>query len=300
MDDIEERDPSAVAPQPIAEEEDERPGYLIIAQFFIIPLVVIAVCVGLFVMFGLMTGDSRSASDYLNEIRSGSKTRRYQAAYELSKILTYKKDLAKEPGFVADLGRVFQESAGQEPELRRYLALALGQVPDPAAVDPLLSALDDPDSQTRIYVIWALGAVGDPRARAPVSAVLSDADAGVRKMACFTLGELKDPAAADALHPLLEDSVADVQWNAALALSELGDAAAVPVLRRMLDRSYLDRVSGILPGQKEEAMVNAIRGLALLRDAGATTLLTRLSQDDPSLDVRSAALQALQALPQPG
>ena len=36
-----------------------------------------------------MTGDSRDASDYLAEVRAGSKARRYQAAYELSKLLAY-------------------------------------------------------------------------------------------------------------------------------------------------------------------------------------------------------------------
>jgi len=294
MADIEERDPAAIDPEPLAgEEEDARPTSLVIAQFFIIPLVVIGVCAGLFVMFGLLTGENRSAGDYLNEIRSGSKTRRYQAAYELSKILAYEKDLALEPGFVEDLGRLFQESSGQEPEIRRYLALALGQVPDPRSFEPLVAALPDPDAQTRIYAVWALGAIGDRRAVPPLVGLLADADPGVRKMACFSLGALRDPASGPALQGLLADPVADVQWNAALALSQQGDLAALPVLRRMLQRDYLDRVEGMQPDQKEEAMVNAIRGLVLLRDAESTEPLTRLSADDPAMPVRAAALDAI-------
>jgi hypothetical protein len=298
MAEIEERDPAAVDPEILAgdEEEDARPTSLVIAQFFIIPLVVIGVCVGLFVMFGLLTGENRNAGDYLNEIRSGSKTRRYQAAYELSKILAYEKDLAREPGFIEDLGRLFEESSGQEPEIRRYLALALGQVPDPRSFDPLLAALSDPDAQTRIYAIWALGAVGDRRAVPPLVGLLADADAGVRKMACYSLGALRDASAAAGLQGLLADPVADVQWNAALALSQLGDTAALPVLRRMLERDYLDRVEGIQPDQKDEAMVNAIRGLVLLRDAGSTEPLTRLSVTDPAMPVRAAALDAIATL----
>jgi len=298
MTDIEERDPAAIDPEPLAgaEEEDARPTSLVIAQFFIIPLIVIGVCVGLFVMFGLLTGENRSAADYLNEIRSGSKTRRYQAAYELSKILAYEKDLAREPGFVEDLGRLFQESSGEDPEIRRYLALALGQVPDPRSFEPLAGALADPDAQTRIYSVWALGAIGDRRGVPPLVGLLADADPGVRKMACFSLGALRDPASSTALQALLADPVADVQWNAALALSQIGDPAALPVLRRMLEREYLDRIEGMQSDQKEEAMVNAIRGIVLLHDTEAAGPLTHLSANDPAMAVRAAAHDALAAI----
>jgi HEAT repeat protein len=127
----------------------------------------------------------------------------------------------------------------------------------------------------------------------PLVGLLADADRGVRKMACFSLGALRDPASGPALQELLADPVADVQWNAALALSQQGDLAALPVLRRMLQRDYLDRVEGMQPDQKEEAMVNAIRGLVLLRDAESTEPLTRLSADDPAMPVRAAALDAI-------
>ena len=63
----------------------------------------------------------------------------------------------------------------------------------------------------------------------------------------------------------------------------------------MLDRDYLDRVEGITPQQKQEAMVNAIRALAILEDQASKDLLVRLSAEDPNLEVRAAALEALQA-----
>lgn len=295
MNDLVEKDPLTAEPQPVA-EEDERPTFLVIAQFFIIPLVVILVCVGLFYMFGLMTEESRDATSYLSEIRQGSKTRRFQAAYELSRMLAQDKEIAREPGFAAELSRVFVESEDEEPGIRRYLALALGQVADPRGVSALLTGLDDSDAETRIYVIWALGAVGDPRAVPPIVERLSDPDAGVRKMAVHTLGMLGDSSAVPDLKLAMEDPVADVQWNAALSLGRMGDPAALPVLRRMLDREYLDRVDGITPEQKAAAMVNAIRALVLLEDRGVVDLLTRVGDADPDLEVRSAALEALTAL----
>ena len=300
MDEIKERDPEATEPEPIEVEEEEPSAATLITQFFVIPLLVIAVAVGVFLMFGMLTQESRSASDYLDEVRSGSRARRYQAAFELSKMLDYDPEAAREPGFAAELGRVFVESRDQEPEMRRYLALALGRVGLPATVEALLTGLDDPDPQTRIYTVWALGAVGDSRAVAPIAVLLQDADPGVRKIAAHALGSLGDPGAIPGLTTALDDSEVDVQWNAALSLGQLGDPAGLPILHRMLDRDYLGRLEGVTPEQTEQAMVNAIRVLAMLEDGTARDRLQELSDHDSSLDVRSVARDALASLPSPG
>lgn len=296
MDELKERDPAELEDEPIDAPADEGSDWKVVLQFFIIPLIIIASAAGVFLMFGLLTEESRTASEYLAEVRTGSKTRRYQAAYELSKYLVYKKEEAlAEPGFATELARVFTELEGHEPKVRRYLALALGHMEDPLTVDALLGGLGDPDSETRIYCIWALGAVGDPRAVPGLTGILSDADPGVRKMAAHSLGNLGDPAASPALQAALDDPVVDVAWNAALALGQLGDPAGTQVLLRMLDREYLEGVEGITPLQQEEVMVNAIKVLAALKGEGAEELIDRLAQDDPDMKVRSAAMTAQMA-----
>jgi HEAT repeat protein len=195
-----------------------------------------------------------------------------------------------------ELARVFADLKGEEPEVRRYLALALGHMEDTRTVDALLGGIDDADSETRIYSIWALGAVRDQRAVGPLADILKDADPGVRKMAAHSLGNLGDPAAGPALQEALDDPVADVRWNAALALGLLGDPAGTQVLLTMVDRSILDGVLDITPTQKKDAMVNAIRVLAALNGPGTEELLEGLAADDPDLEVRSAALSALQVV----
>jgi len=293
MDELKERDPAELEDEPIENPADEGSDWKVVLQFFIIPLIIIASAAGVFLMFGLLTEESRTASEYLAEVRHGSKTRRYQAAYELSKYLVYKKEEAlAEPGFATELARVFSDLEGHEPKVRRYLALALGHMADPLTVDALLGGLGDPDSETRIYCIWALGAVGDPRAVPGLTGILSDADPGVRKMAAHSLGNLGDPAASPALQAALDDPVVDVAWNAALALGQLGDPAGTQVLLRMLDRDYLEGVEGITPLQQKEVMVNAIKVLAALKGEGAEELIDGLAQDDPDLEVRSAAMTA--------
>ncbi len=297
MDEIKERDPEAVEPEPIDDIEETRSDWQVVLQFFVIPLVVIAIGASIFFLFGMLTQDSLTASDYLSQVRTGSKARRYQAAYELSKYLVYEKEEAlSEPGFAPALARVFQELDGEEPEVRRYLALALGLVADPRTVEALLDGLDDPDSQTQIYAIWALGSIGNPVAVPALIENLSDSDSGVRKMASHALGALGDESAIPALQAALADEVVDVRWNVALSLGQLADPAGKAVLYDMMSRQYLDGVPGLTAEQKNEAIMNAIRVLAVLEGFRATPTFDRLAKSDPDLEVRSVALDAVAAI----
>ena len=262
---------------------------------FFVPLLVVVLCVAVFVGFGWIAYDHHSTQDYLNDLRSGWKPRRAQAAYELSKILVADPEaLDDTPGAREDLRQLFQES---EPgDMKRYLALVLGYTHDPESVPLLVETLDDPDSETRIYALWALGTVGAPEARPPLEKALQDQDPGIRKTAAFALGELGDPRSVEALQPLLQDSVADVRWNAALAVSRLGSALGLDVLYEIVDRDQTSRVPGITPSQAEEAMVSAVTALGTIRDDESRALLEQLADEDPSLKVRRAALEALKYL----
>jgi len=262
---------------------------------FIVPLLVVLLCVAVFVGFGWVAYERQSVSGYLNDLRSGWRSTRAQAAYELSKVLLADPQaLDQEPGAKEELRKIFLEV--EDPEIRRYLALVLGYTQDPDAVPVLAEALEGADSQTRIYLLWALGTIGDVRAQPALAEALADEDPGIRKTAAFALGEMGDPQSVGQLLPLLEDSEADVRWNAALAVSRLGSDAGVPVLERMLDRRLTSQVPGITPDQQQETMISAIRALAAVQGREALPLLERLGEEDPSLKVRQAALEAQKAL----
>jgi HEAT repeat protein len=278
--------------------ETEEAGSSALRSFlglFIVPLLVVLLCVAIFIGFGWIAYDRQSTRDYLSDLESGWKPRRVQAAYELSKILVSDpRALDKEPGAKAQVRRLFQEA--DDPEMRRYLALVLGRTGDREALPLLTAALDEEDDRTRIYALWALGILGDARARDPLAKALSDEDPGIRKTAAFALGELRDPSAIPLLRPRLDDAVTDVRWNAALSLTRLGSDAGVPVLETMLDRRLLSQVPDISPEQQEEAMLEAIRALAAVAGPRHKALFERLAKDDPNLKVRQAAMEAEKAV----
>ena len=274
-------------------------------QFFLIPLAVVAITVAVYVGFRSLLADDRGPQDYLNEIRNGGSTRRWPAAYELSRLMADPKvraDRTLAPALV----RAFQESKG-DAQVRRYLALAIGRLDPPLppdAVADLTDALDDQDSETRISVIWALGSSGDsavvpkliPLYRAP------NGDAGIRKMVIYALGALPGDTQIDTLRTGLEDGAPDVRWNAAVALARHGSHAGVAVLRQMLDRDYVEKTVKREVRQDEDqdpvadVMISGLRAAATLKDDALKPIVTTLSQQDKSMKVRGAALEALKEL----
>ena len=274
-------------------------------QFFLIPLAVVGVTVLVYVGFRSLLVEDRSAQDYLMEIRTGGSTRRWPAAYELSRLMADPKvraDRTLAPALV----KAFEESKG-DAQVRRYLALAIGRLDPPMpsdAVADLTHALDDPDSETRISVIWALGSSGDPAVVARLLPLYSapTADAGIRKMVVYALGALPGEEQIATLRTALEDVAPDVRWNAAVALARHGSHEGVPVLRQMLDRAYVEQVVKRDVRQDDdqdpiaEVMISGLRAAAALKDETLKAPVTTLSQQDRSMKVRQAAIEALKVM----
>jgi len=274
-------------------------------QFFLIPLVVVAITGSVYIGFRSLLADDRNAQDYLAEIRNGGSSRRWPAAYELSRLMADPKVRA-DKSLAPALVKAFQESAGDQ-QVRRYLALAIGRLDPPLpseAVAGLTHALDDPDSETRISVIWALGSSGD---EAVVSKLVplytaQDADAGIRKMVVYALGALPGDGQVTTLRTALQDGVADVRWNAAVALARHGSHEGVVVLKQMLDRQYVEQAVKRDVRMDEDqdpvadVMISGLRAAAALKDDTLRSAVTNLSQQDKSLKVRQAAIEALKVM----
>ena len=294
---------SPAAPEseaPPAEEPRQSTPFLVL-QFFIFPLSIVAVCVTVFVIFGLIASEGKGPRQYLDEVRTGSTNRRWQAAFELTKVLQAKKDPAlKDPRFVDEAVRTFAESAGDDPRVRRYLALALGRLGDRRAVPALLVAAKDSaangphaDPETQIYSVWALGAIGDPQAEPALAELAGSEDAGVRKAAVHALGSMPGEASRAVLTTALGDGAEDVRWNAAIALARRRDPASVPVLLEMLDRAHLGTVSGMSEDQRVETLLQAVEAAGVVPDERLRAPLESLRDKDASLKVREAARAAL-------
>jgi len=292
-------------------------------QFFLIPLTVVGVTVLVYMGFRSLVADPRTAQDYLNEIRYGGTDRQWPAAYELSRSME-QKEVRADRSLVPVLVKAFEEAKNEDPRVRRYLALAIGRLDPPLppeAVAALVESLEDPErhwnpdwfsrlngwsdidiNEARISTIWALGSSGDPSVVAKLEPLYNSADAGIRKIVVYALGALPGDSQIDTLRTALEDSAADVRWNAAVALARHGRADGMPVLRQMIDRAYVEQVVKRDVRQDSdqdpiaEVMIGGLRAIASLKDASVKASVEVVSQQDRSLRVRQAALEALRQI----
>jgi HEAT repeat protein len=130
-------------------------------------------------------------------------------------------------------------------EVRLKAAKLLQDVPDPVAVEPLIGALRDKDSNVRQRAGDALGKIGQPAEKSLVG-LLRDPDPEMRRVAAEQLGKIRNPEALEPLLTALRDPDPNVQWWAAWALGEIG-----PPAEKALNKLLLDPDPGVQRWAKE-------------------------------------------------
>ena len=293
-------------------------------QFFLIPLAVVAVAAVMYLGFRSMLADDRGAEEYLAEIQHGGTDRRWPAAYELSRLMA-DPQVRADPTLAPALVDAFERAKDDDPRIRRYLALAIGRLDrpwPPKAIDVLSQSLDGPDpvagtpdwmsrltgwsdsdiGEVRISTIWALGASGDERVAARLQPFYASPDPGIRKMVVYALGALPGDAQLVTLRTALQDAEPDVRWNAAVALARHGQRDGVGVIRQIIDIQYVEQSVKREVRQDgnvdpiADVMISGLRAAAALKDETLREPIAALSQEDRSMKVRQAALEALKAI----
>src|SRR5205809_606000 len=154
--------------------EVRKPTSLLIAQFFLFPLIIIAICIGIFLLFGYLTYEQKTAQEYLNDVRTGSELCcRWQSAYEISNMW------------------------------------ALGSIGDSAPVPDIAKKLEAPDPAVRRTAAYVLGALKDPRAIRDLKIALNDPGQDVQWNAAIALAQLNDASGSELLTKLLDRGYVD-------------------------------------------------------------------------------------------
>jgi HEAT repeat protein len=282
-------------------------------QFFLVPLIIVACCVGFWAAFSYLIVNPRTAKDWLEDLKAGGPNTRYHAALQLSQAI--RRMETPDQSLTTDIIALFKATPSEEGDpdknrinMRAYLANCLGSLRDPRASAVLLDAVrTDANVQTKAASLDALGAIKDPSTIPDLVKLLDDADELVRKYAALNVGAVAEKAGdrsvVGPLKKLLGDSQVDVGWNAALALGYfLGDPSGNDTLKKMLDRKYLeerirkdDPQVDTLIAQVE---VNACNAAAKLKDPGFLPALEKLTDDkqEPHPDVRFTAHKAIAAI----
>ena len=71
------------------------------------------------------------------------------------------------------------------------------------------------------------------------------------------------------------------------------DSTGADLVIQLTDRKYLSQFSEMSEEERNNAIVNAVKCLSMIKIKDARDKITLLSKSDPSLQVRDAALAAL-------
>ncbi len=178
------------------------------------------------------------------------------------------------------VGLIKALSYPRDETIRKSAAVALGNLSDVRAVEPLIAALRDSDKAVRWAAAQALGKIGDARAVEPLIAALRDSDKAVRWEAAEVLGKIGDARAVEPLIAALQDRENDVRMAVVEALGKIGDARAV------------ESLIATLMDSDQKVRLCAIKMLGNLSNARAVEPLITALQDNDHV-VRKAAAEAL-------
>lgn len=263
---------------------------IIVHSFFIIPFLIAVFCVLLFTAVHLLTREQQSAYDYLEDVKTGGLTKRWQAAFELSKILASPDSTPKDERFTNELSGVFRHSIHDDSRVRQYLALAMGRTGNPEFFDVLVENIDKENEENLYAIIYSLGMLKDRRAVPVLKKFLDHPQARIRSVTVVALGTIGEISSKDFLKKALSDSEPNVQWGASISLAQMGDSAGKGILLKLLDRGELSKYPEVDPHEQNHLILAAIEASKNLQDPELNTAIRALADTDPNMKVRAAAM----------
>lgn len=306
----------------IAEEasspEERAPSiFLRAGQFFVVPLLIVLACTGIYLFFSYLVGEQGSPDEWLQTIRTGGRHSRVQAMHQLVVELRRRHaDGRQDPSMLGPLLKTYEalpaaDRDDEDRHIRISLIGCLGLLKNPGAVGPVSDIAEKhPDPEVKCAAFEALGVLRAAESAPLLIKFLDHESSAVRKYATFNLAAIaapkkrgEEPSVPEAtphLRRKLDDPRPEVRWNAATSLAVfLGDRAGLPVLHQMLDRRHLEAVIGAdaqASALAAHALQQACQALAALKDAGAAGALDRVAAEDPEPGVRASARRAAEAI----
>ena len=282
-------------PQTSVETQDKKSIFgVIVHSFFVVPFLLAVFSVLLFAAVRILTMEKHSVYDYLHDIKEGGLTKRWQAAFELSRILSNKKEIPADEKFFDEMKAAFAQSSHDDDRVRQYLALAMARTGEARFVPVLLENIKDEKDENLGAIITALGILKDKSAIPVLSTYLNNNDPHIRLAAVIALGDIGDPTTAGMLKAMLNDPQANIVWDAAIALAKMGDKSAKPVVLKLLDRNYLADFPEV-DGQEQTRIVSvAIETTAGWNDPDIDAVLKDLFASDKNMNVRNLAHKVLE------
>jgi HEAT repeat protein len=283
-----------MAYDPAKKEEPKSIFGVIVHSFFVVPFLLAIFSVLLFTAVRILTMEKHTVYDYLEDVKNGGLTKRWQAAFELSRTLSNKGAVPTDEKFVAAMVSAFEKSKTDDEKVRQYLVLAMGRSGNQNFVEPLLKSIAEEKDENLHAFITSLGILGNRKATDALLKCLNDDNPRIRLATVIALGNIGDPIAVEPLKAMLNDPEPNVAWDAAVSLSKMGDASAKGLLMNLMSREYLDKFPNVNPQAQTKIMLVAIEAISQWSDPDIKAVLQKLFETDKNMNVRALAHKVLE------
>ena len=278
------------------ENQTEKKSILrvVIHSFFVVPLIISIFAVMIFLVIRIMTSEPNSARDYLEDVKIGGTTKRWQGAFELSKLLSNPKMVPKDEMFASEMIAAFEYSSNdRDARIQQYLAIAMGATKDTRYMKTLIEAMPNADIGVVQACAFALGNIGASEAIDPLKNLLDNSEPQVRLHAVIALGKIGGSSTIPLLQSMLSDQEPNVRWDASIALAKQKDSSGRSILLDLLDRKYLNSFPNIDEKEKVQVMLVAISVAHFIQNQELKSRLEDINSNDNNLKIREAARIAL-------
>jgi len=280
-----------------AQEKESSRIYSLYYSFFLIPFMIAIFGGVFFLLFNFITYETKDPSELLNQVKIGSATKRWQSAFELSKVLNDPDRVPTDLSFKNQMISTYQHSINDDPLVRSYLAIAMGVSRDNFYEDELIIGLKDDNRESRLAAIQAIGMVGSNKCSPELQKIILNSDYQDERLAAtMSLGFIGDVSTIPTLTKLLEDEEPNIRWDAAIGLAKMGNEACIPIISNLMDRDYLNTFPELNPEEISKVMMIAIEASLNVQSPDIELRLTELSKLDENLKIRNAAIKALEKM----
>ena len=278
----------------INEMSNSSKAYALFYSFFLIPLMITIFGVLFFFLFKMLTYEKQDPYHLLNNIKSGSLTKRWQSAYELSNLFTDHSKIPVDMLFVNQMKTMYEKSIYDDPKVRAYLALAMGQTKNPIFGEVLVNKFEDNDLDNKIASIKSLGEIKYKPSVPLINSIVSEeVDQRLRLAAVIALGEIGDDSSIDILVDVLDDEEPNLRWDAAISLVKLDSSKGYQVIEKLLTREYYSNFPNVDELEINKTMLTVLALISQFPNNDFKNELVYLSKNEKNIKIREFSMRIL-------
>jgi|TARA_B100000530_G_C15905341_1_gene467098 hypothetical protein len=247
-----------------------------------------------FLIVKFLTFETEDPYDLLNNIKFGSASKRWQSAYELSKILSDEELIPSENSFKEMFINAYQKSTHDDYKVKMYLILAMGKTKDVYYGDALMGSLDDELLDIRLAAIQSLGQLRYTGATDDLSNFVMSSNYNEEVLASIiSLGQIGDKKSISLLKQMLNHEEPNIRWDSAIALAKMNNDSGKFIINDLLNRQYYDSYKNVDQWEEDKAIMTAVQISSQLKDPYFKKNLVTLATYDSNMEIRNTAIQIL-------